>query len=325
MNLSESSLPLVSIAIPTYNRADSYLPQALESALNQTYPNLEVIVSDNCSTDRTKAFVTGIADPRLRYFRHDSNIGATGNFNFCAEQAKGKYILLLHDDDMIDNDFVESCIEAADGSSEVGIIRTGVRLIDSQGTVIIEHPNRAVGLPTGTFFRHWFSAKTAIYLCSTLFNRQRLRETGGFKSKHNCYDDTMAVCRLAAKYGRVDAPEIKATFRMHEQQKGAAERISDWCEDSVALLNLMCELAPESKNELMREGLRFFSRANYRRVRRSSNSPVQRFIATFHVLRHFKFRQLPSRNHFLVILNGSRLYDMLRYVKQNWKYASSRA
>jgi hypothetical protein len=226
---------------------------------------------------------------------------------------------------MIDNDFVESCMKAADGSSEVGIIRTGVRLIDSQGNVIGERPNRAVGLPTGTFFRHWFSAKTAIFLCSTLFNRQRLKDTGGFKSKHNCYDDTMAVFRLAANYGRVDVPEIKAAFRMHEQQKGPAEKISDWCEDSVALLNLMCELAPESKNDLLREGLRFFSRANYRRVRRSSNSPVQRFIATFHVLRHFKFRQLPSRNHFLVILSGSSLYDMLRHVKRNCKCVFSRA
>jgi hypothetical protein len=91
------------------------------------------------------------------------------------------------------------------------------------------------------------------------------------------------------------------------------------------LLNLMRDLTPENKDEVFREGLRFFSRNNYRRVRMSSNSPFQRFIATFQILRRFKFRQLPPLTHFLAILNGSRLYDWLRYVKRNWKSVSSRA
>jgi glycosyltransferase involved in cell wall biosynthesis len=71
----EPVLPLVSIAIPTYNRADCYLRQSLESALRQTYPKVEILVSDNCSGDDTEEFVTGIADRRLKYFRHERNIG----------------------------------------------------------------------------------------------------------------------------------------------------------------------------------------------------------------------------------------------------------
>jgi glycosyltransferase involved in cell wall biosynthesis len=319
------SSPLVTIAIPTYSRAESYLPQALESALNQTYPNLEIIVSDNGSTDNTQAFVTGIGDPRLRYFRHDVNIGSNPNHNFCVEQAKGKYLLILHDDDLIDDDFIESCMEAVNGVADAGIIQTGTRLVNSQGTVLGDVPNLAAGLPVDAFFRKWFLGKAPIHLCHTLFNTQELKEIGGFKSKHNCYDDTMAVILLAAKYGRVDIREVKASFRMHGDQKGLATNIGEWCEDSLDLLRLMRDLAPENKDDVFREGLRFFSRANYRRVRRSSNSPFQRFIATFQVLRHFKFRQLPSHGHFLAILNGSWLYDVLRHVKRNWKYVSSRA
>jgi glycosyltransferase involved in cell wall biosynthesis len=322
---SHPSSPLVTIAIPTYNRADSYLPQALKSALNQTYPNLEIIVSDNCSTDNTQAFVTGIADPRLRYFRHNVNIGSSPNQNFCVEQASGKYLLILHDDDLIDDDFVESCIRALSGAEDAGIIQTGTRLIDSQGKPIGDVPNLAKGLSTDAFFRKWFSRQVPVHLCHTLFNTQRLREIGGFKSKYNCYDDSMAVVLLAAKYGRVDICEVKASFRMHGDQKGVATNITEWCEDSLDLLNLMRELSPANKNEVFREGLRFFSRANYRRVRRSSNSPFQRFIATFQVLRYFKFYQLPSHTHFLAILNGNRLYDVLRQVRRNWKYLSSRA
>ena len=272
-----------------------------------------------------RLLLTGIADPRLRYFRHDSNIGSTPNLNFCVEQAKGKYLLMLHDDDLIDDDFIESCMQAASGVSDAGIIQTGTRQINSQGNVLGEVPNLAAGLPVDAFFRKWFSRQAPIHLCHTLFNTQRLREIGGFKSKHNCYDDTMAVVLLAAKYGRVDVREVKASFRIHGDQKGLAANITDWCEDSLDLLNLMRELAPENKDEVFREGLRFFSKGNYRRVRTLSNSPFQRFIATFQVLRYFKFRQLPSPRHFLAILNGSRLYEVLRHVKRNWKSVLSRA
>src|SRR5215813_12822113 len=123
--------PLVTIAIPTYNRGGSYLPQALQSALGQTYPNLDIIVSDNCSPDHTADYVRSIADQRLRYFRHEPSIGHKGNYNFCVQQAKGDYLLLLHDDDAIDKDFVSSCIDAAAGTSNVGVIRTGIRRIDA--------------------------------------------------------------------------------------------------------------------------------------------------------------------------------------------------
>jgi glycosyltransferase involved in cell wall biosynthesis len=112
--------PLVTIAIPTYNRADGYLRQTLESALNQTYPNLDILVSDNCSVDDTAKLVTSFPDPRIRYIKHQVNVGQTNNFNFCLREAKGDYFLLLPDDDLIDHDFVETCIEAAERPPETG-------------------------------------------------------------------------------------------------------------------------------------------------------------------------------------------------------------
>lgn len=280
---------LVTIAIPTYNRADFYLRQALTCALNQTYSNIEIIVADNCSTDDTRTLVADIADSRLRYFRHEVNIGGNNNFNFCVGQAKGKYLLLLHDDDLVDEDFVETCVQAAADTPDVGMIRTGMRRIDMHGNVVGEVLNLAGGMPVEEFFLAWFAGKTSMHICSTLYNTRRLKEIGGFRSKHNRFDDAMAAVQLAAKYKRVDIPDAKASFRRHADQRMEKGQISTWCEDSLILLDLMCNLVPASKAALVRhEGMKCFIRHNYSITSRVK-SPFRRLGAYGTVLKQFNY------------------------------------
>jgi len=128
----------VTIAIPTYNRAGRFLRSAIECALAQTYPDLEILVADNCSTDATPDVVRSYPDPRIRYMRHSTNIGANSNFNACIEAASGAYFLLLPDDDVIDPDMVEACMAAAAGRTGLGVIRTGTRILDGSGRVLRE-------------------------------------------------------------------------------------------------------------------------------------------------------------------------------------------
>ena len=287
--MTKNSQPLVTIAIPTYNRADSYLKQALESAVNQTYQNIEIIVSDNCSTDNTEAVVKGFSDPRIRYFRQARNIGANNNFNFCLEQARGAYFLLFQDDDLIDADFIDVCMKGANYDTDVGIIRAGIRRIDSHGNVLSESPNLVGGLSTEEFFLAWFAGKTPMHLCSTLFNTERLREIGGFNSKHQLFQDVLAEVQLAARFGRVDVEDIKASFRKHASQTSVSSKVSSWCEDSLLLLDAMCDLVSDGKKELVRsEGKKFFTGHNYR-IARTIESPVDRFFAYLIVLKNFGY------------------------------------
>jgi len=259
--------PLVTIGLSTYNRAKSYLKKALQSALSQTYPNLEIVVSDNCSTDGTEDLMRGVADRRVRYFRQAKNIGATNNYNFCLQQARGAYFLLLHDDDVIDEDFVEACLDAVDGDTRVGIIRTGTRVIDGNGAVLATSPNGVGGLSTTDFMLGWFSGKTALYLCSTLFNTAGLKGIGGFQSKTLVFQDVVAEMKLAAQYGRADVAEVKASFRRHDDNRASAAKRQDWIEDSLFLLDVMCDVVPEDARErVRREGLAYFCRMNYRYV-----------------------------------------------------------
>jgi glycosyltransferase involved in cell wall biosynthesis len=291
----QGAYPLVTIAIPTYNRADSYLGCALESATNQTYGNVEVIVSDNCSTDSTEEVVRGFSAPCLRYFKHAENIGANGNFNFCVEQAKGDYFLLLPDDDLIDEDFVELCMEAANHRTDIGIIRTGTRTIDSNAAVLKEKLNPVVGLSTADFFLSWFRGETALYLCSTLLNTQRLKEIGGFHSKHQLFQDGIAEVQLAARFGRVDVRDVKASFRRHAATRTFAHKVSAWCEDSLMLLEIMCDLVPQDKAPLVeREGTRYFARVNYN-FASSIKSPIERYATYLMIYKKFDRRYSPFR------------------------------
>jgi glycosyltransferase involved in cell wall biosynthesis len=77
-NKNKDSYPLITIAIPTFNRFQ-LLKSAIDSALNQTYPNIEVLVCDNASTDLTEFMVGQCTDPRLRYVRHTENVGIVEN------------------------------------------------------------------------------------------------------------------------------------------------------------------------------------------------------------------------------------------------------
>jgi glycosyltransferase domain-containing protein len=112
----------VTIAIPTFNRAH-YLPKAIEAALAQTHRNLEILISDNASTDKTPEICAHYAqnDPRIRYVRQPSNIGPTENFRFVLENASGEYFIWLGDDDWIDENYIEVCAETLLENPDVSI------------------------------------------------------------------------------------------------------------------------------------------------------------------------------------------------------------
>ena len=103
--------PLVSIAIPTYNRKSGLL-NTIKYFSEQTYSNIEIIISDNCSDDDPTSHVNEICmkDKRIKYFRQDSNIGMAENAKFIWRLAKGKYFLLGSDDDWWHADFISEMV-----------------------------------------------------------------------------------------------------------------------------------------------------------------------------------------------------------------------
>lgn len=105
--------PLVSIGLPTYNRAKT-LQRTLESVAAQDYPHWEVLISDNASSDETEAVCADFCrqDTRIRCIRQPQNIGAQSNFNFVLQHSSGQYFLWLGDDDWLCPEFLSRCVPA---------------------------------------------------------------------------------------------------------------------------------------------------------------------------------------------------------------------
>lgn len=124
--------PLVTIGIPTYNRPEG-LRETLTRVLGQTYPHLDVIVSDNASADAeaVKSVVTEFkCDPRLRVHIQPTNLGPIGNFRYLVEQAKGEYFMLAADDDELDVGFVEATLARLLSNPRATLAMSGYEVVD---------------------------------------------------------------------------------------------------------------------------------------------------------------------------------------------------
>ena len=100
---SQIEYPLISVGIPTYNRSVGIL-RTLNSIWAQQYPNLEVVISDNCSTDDTQEVIQQVSKehPEIKFHHQKTNIGMIANFEFVLRKSNGKYFMWVADDDALE-------------------------------------------------------------------------------------------------------------------------------------------------------------------------------------------------------------------------------
>lgn len=314
--------PLVSICIPTFNRGATFLPAALAASCSQTYSNIEILVADNASTDDTRELVTNLEDSRVRYYRHEKNCGSVANIDFCIQSSRGDYTLLLMDDDSIDPDFVAICVAAARDRPEAGLIRTGARIVDEGGAVIYSAPNLVAGLDFTQFVIAWTEGKTLPFMCSTLFRTRPLQEVG-IRSRHHRWDDVMGEFEIAFRYGRVDVPDIKASYCIHPNELTFKEGNREWCEDSRELIDLVCRLVPDDAAVLRSRLTPYLAVLNYRIAARIKERWYARLAAAFTVYRAFGV--LPKMEFFRDFAAEMAWFSALRSVKRKyWRIQRSR-
>ena len=133
-NEMASKNPLVSVGIPTYNRPES-LRRTLESITGQTYKNLEIIVSDNCSpAPETEAVVREFIakDKRIQYYRQEENEGIAFNWHFVLKKATGEYFMWVADDDYWNCDSVSILLREFEKSPESSVVMSACERVDEK-------------------------------------------------------------------------------------------------------------------------------------------------------------------------------------------------
>jgi len=133
MNI-QTDQPLVSVVIPTYNRP-LFLRDAIASALNQTYKNIEILVSDDCSSISPIGVIESFQDARIRFWSNEKNLGMFRNTINAFRKANGKYVASLNDDDMWKEDFLEKLIPPLEADPELALAFCDHYVVDAKGTI----------------------------------------------------------------------------------------------------------------------------------------------------------------------------------------------
>jgi glycosyltransferase involved in cell wall biosynthesis len=214
-----SDRPRVSVAVPVFN-GEKYVAEAVESILTQTYRDLEVILCDNGSTDRTEEICREYAgrDSRVRYCRNEVNRGIHRNFSRGAELARGEYFMWLAHDDKLAPEFLERCVAALDCLPGIVLVYPKAIDIDDAGNAIVykEQSLRVSSSHAPERFRELIRME---HNCEALFGLIRhkvLKRTGMMGNYADA--DRVLLAELALHGGYHKVPEFLFLHREHLQR-----------------------------------------------------------------------------------------------------------
>jgi glycosyltransferase involved in cell wall biosynthesis len=207
--------PLVSFIVPTYNAAH-YLPGAIDSALAQTYPHLEVIVIDDGSTDDTRALLAAryADDPRVRVL-YQRNQGPAAARNYGLRAARGDYVHLLDSDEILLPDKVARSLALFDAHPDAAAVYGPGIAVAPDGLTVLDYPSPP--LPSGDVFCAWLcgplSGGTGSVTGSFMLRRAAVLEVGGFDERFWGAEDWDLWLRLADRYHFVALDEALVIYR----------------------------------------------------------------------------------------------------------------
>lgn len=226
-------MPTVSICVPTYNRA-AILPYAVNSVLNQTYSDFELLICDDASPDHTAEVVAQWDDPRIRYIRHPQNIKRSRNMRSGFDAATGKYFIKFDDDDALTPTFLEKTVTALEQNPTVDFVCTDHWVINARN----QRDEAATNANSAKWGKDQLTegviddlvaetfVKQSLQVGSTLFRRDALVEADFMRFEADGCEDFDLLVRLAllGKTGYF-IPERLMEYRFHGGQTSLKQDI----------------------------------------------------------------------------------------------------
>lgn len=210
--------PRVSICIPTYNRADM-VGLAIESALNQTYRDLEVVVVDNASTDDIEDVVASYTDPRLKFVKNPVNLGLFGNFNRCIELSRGEFVHILHSDDYIDPEFTETCVRFFEENPSVSLTFTSAEMHTPSRMHSVQYAETDVIMPAPEGFRMILRERCFITCPSVMMRRSVYESIGKYSLEYPYSADYYQWLKVSRQYDIAYVHDATVHYRQGEHSE----------------------------------------------------------------------------------------------------------
>lgn len=235
----EKAAPTVSVCMPVYN-GENFVADAIASILAQTFADFELIVTDNASIDRTETIVRSFAsrDPRVRYIRNPTNIGAAENYNLGYRLSRGRYLKWAAHDDVLSEDFLERTVAILERDPTVSIAFGRVQFIDEKGQPSATRKQRMPEMiEDGAVarFRRGIREARGCYPIFGLYRRDQLARSSLHRKSY--YGSDRALLAEMLIFGKLKIDEEAVFFnRIHGGQSvalGTSEEQAVW-QDSLA-------------------------------------------------------------------------------------------
>jgi glycosyltransferase involved in cell wall biosynthesis len=271
--------PLVSICIPTYHRPE-YLRRAVASCLAQTYPHLEIIITDNSLNDETAKLAATWTDPRVQYHSNGGNIGATNSANRAWSMAKGKYIKFLMDDDLIKPRALELMVKALEENPQTALAMSPMDLIDGDDQRIFPkfyifrtmHYRYRYQVGDGVIGRRRLLKDflTRDYPCTVpsalLLRADALQKAGAASVEADFAGDLELVMKLAAEWDFCYIDEVLSSWRFIPQghtsilhQTGLKISVFYWITRHTLAIPAVHEMFKDEWDKTVRDSMFFCS------------------------------------------------------------------
>ena len=234
----------ISVIIPTYNREKTIL-RALQSVLKQTYTNLEVLVVDDGSTDKTAELVKNVADNRVRYITLEQNGGASNARNVGAGMASGEWIAFQDSDDCWYPDKLEKQMKYAGEHPEFLMIYSKYKAhLENETELVV--PAEPLPLAMEGDILTTLLERNVIGTPTILVRKSQFLEVGGFRTDYNALEDWEYAIRFAKDYQVGFVPEV--LMDVYLMNGGVSSNVGAYYESR-------CKMLADYKTEMLQAGV----------------------------------------------------------------------
>jgi alpha-1,3-rhamnosyltransferase len=205
-------LPLVSVIISCFNHED-YIQACIESVVRQTYPNIELIVFDDGSSDNSPVILGALAEKHGFFYQAKENTGLSVTLNKALAIAKGKYINPLGSDDILMLDKIEKQVEFLEQHDDISMLGGNILSIDEKGVIIPKQ--KFTAYREVDFDGVFMNLKSGPSAPTTMIRADVLREIGGYNPKNNLEDLYLWLKVTHSGHKIAILNDVLAYYRIH--------------------------------------------------------------------------------------------------------------